>query len=442
MRKTAFMAVLTVVVFALMLFLNLYAPYVSDDYAYHFIITEDGSYGERIESFADVVLSMKNHYYTVNGRIVLHGILQYVLMFGETVFDVLNSVMFVLLALLIYKHCKGTSKKNSPLMFLVINIMLWLFLPSYGMTVLWASGSVNYLWSSVIRLAALLPFRLWADKQHFRIPSVVMPFIMLPLSLLAGATNENSAAAFIGMSVLFIILYRIRKIKIPVWSFVSLAGSLAGFAFIILAPANSTRSEAFTGVKASVLFRIFSIPVHYAIYLMAPICVFVIFYMIQRRLNKANEKGNTIVALIYLLGSVGGAGVMLASPYFPTRAWTSMAICIIIAAGMMLYNAELSFSRNMRGVAAIIAAICCVWCAGEYIQLGVDSIEITQKINAREAYIEEQKATGNYDIFISKIASDIPRSCYYNMSDISEKTDNWTNVTKALYYGVNSITAE
>ena len=58
------------------------------------------------------------------------------------------------------------------------------------MTVLWASGSVNYLWSSVIRLAALLPFRLWADKQHFAVPQVLIAFIMLPLSLLAGATNE------------------------------------------------------------------------------------------------------------------------------------------------------------------------------------------------------------------------------------------------------------
>ena len=244
------------------------------------------------------------------------------------------------------------------------------------------------------------------------------------------------------MSALFIILYRIRKIKIPVWSLVSLVGSLAGFAFIILAPANSARSDAFTGAKASVVFRLFSIPIHYAIYLMAPICIFAILYMIQRKLKKADEKNNTIVALIYILGSAGGAGVMLASPYFPARAWTSMAICVIIAAGMMLYNAERSFTVNMRSAAAIIAVLCCVWCAGGYIQLGVDSIEITQKFNAREAYIEEQKSLGNYDIFLSKIASDIPRSCYYNMSDISEKTDNWTNVTKALYYGVDSITAE
>lgn len=438
-RKTYAIAVLSVIVFGLMLVLNFFAPFAADDFSYHFIITNDGTWGERIDSFSDVIVSMKNHYYAVNGRVVLHGILQLVLIFGKPVFNVLNSLMFVVQALLIYKHCKGRSKQSSPLLFLAINIMLWLFLPSYGMTNLWASGSVNYLWSSVFRLLALLPFRLWADEPDFKIPSAVMAVIMLPLSILAGATNENSAAAFIGMSVLFIIVYKIRKIKLPVWSFTSLIGSLAGFAFIVTAPANFSRADVFTGFKSSVVFRLFSIPIHYAVYLMAPVCVMAALYIIQRKLNPNPQREYTLVALVYFLGSLGGAGVMIASPYFPARAWSSMAVCIIIAAGMMLYNIDFSISRFARNAVSAVAVLCCVWCLGSYIQLGVDSYEIYQRVEKREAYIEEQKAVGNYDVEVPPIASDNPRSGIYSISDIGKNPENWSNANKAAYYGLNSI---
>lgn len=441
-RKTYTIAALALTAFLLMFILNIFTPYAADDFGYHFIIEEDGSWGDRVESFADVVVSMKNHYNQINGRIILHGILQYVLMYGKTVFDVLNSAMFAALALLVYKHCKGTSKKSSPLLFLAILIMLWAFLPSSGMTTLWASGSVNYMWSSVIRLSVLLPFRLWADKGRFKIPAALMAVIMVLLSAVAGATNENSSAAFIGMCALFIIVYKIRKIKIPVWAFTSLAGSLAGFVFMITAPGNFSRVDSFTSVKASLLFRLFNIPAHFIIYLFAPICVFAVFYLIQRKLNPEPAESNTLVAAVYLLGSVGGAAVMIASPYFPARAWTSMAVCVIIAAGMMLYRAEFSFTRSWRNAVAFVATLCCICCVGSYVQLGTDSIEITQKVNARETYIEEQKAEGNYDVVLSKISSDNPRSCFYSLSDISENPKNWSNEGKALYYGLNSITAE
>ena len=441
-RNTYAIAAMCVIVFVLMLVLNVTTPYLSDDFEYMFVIGEDKTLLHRVGSISDVVYSMKNHYNTINGRVILHGILQYVLIFDEIVFDIINSLMFTALSLLIYKHCKGAAKKSSPLLFLAVNIMLWLFLPSYGMTTLWASGSVNYLWSGVIRLTALIPYRLYADGEKFKIPSALITVLMLPLSLLAGATNENSVAAMIGMSVLFIIVYKIRKMKIPVWTVTSLICMLSGFAFTVFAPANSVRSEAFTGFKASVLFRIFSIPIHYLVYLAAPLGVFAVFWIVQRRIKKDKENNNTIIALIYIAGSVGGAGVMLASPYFPMRAWTDMAVCVMIAAGMMMYNADMSIGRFARNAAAAVMVVLSIWCAGSYIQLAVDCFEVTQRVAERESYIEEQKTLGNYDIVLPKIITDNQRSGLYSISDIAENPDNWSNVNKAKYYGVNTITAE
>ncbi len=441
-RNTYAIIAICIIVFAAMLVLNVLTPFASDDFEYMFVIGEDRSLLKRVENLSDVIYSMKNHYAVVNGRVILHGILQYVLIFDKIVFDVINSLMFVALSLLIYKHCKGNKKQSSPLLFLCVNIMLWLFLPSYGMTTLWASGSVNYLWSAVIRLLALLPFRLYADGAKFRIPSALITVLMLPLSLLAGATNENSVAAMIGMSVLFIIVYKIRKMKIPVWTVTSLICMLSGFAFTVLAPANSVRSEAFTGFKSSVLFRVFSIPIHYLVYLAAPLCVFTVFYFVQRRIKKDKESNNTIIALIYIIGSVGGAGVMIASPYFPMRAWTDMVVFVIISAGMMMYSTDMSMGRFTRNAVSAVMVVLCMWCTGEYIQLGVDCYEITQQVISREEYIEEQKALGNYDVVLHDIKTDNIRSGIYSISDISENPDNWSNVNKAKYYGVNSITAQ
>ncbi len=441
--STVTVIVLVLIAFVMMYFLNSFTPLAADDFNYHFIYSDNCSPETRISSFSDIVASMTNHYNETNGRVLLHGILQCFLLLGKPFFNIANAAVYVLFTLLVYKHCKGINKKSSPLLYLAINVMIWLFVQSYGTTLLWMDGSINYLWGSTIRLAALLPFRLWADGNGIGRISKILPVLLLPLSAIAGATNENSGAAFIGMCVLFIILYKIKKIKLPIWAFTSLAGSLAGFGFMVLAPGNFTRMEAFgNSTGASVLFRLANIPVHFVIYLGAPICVFAVLYLLIKKFNHKESAGKALLALIYVLGSVGGAGVMIISPYFPKRAWFGLTVCIIIACGIMLYSVAPHFDRFTKKLVFVLAVLCCIWCAGSYIQLGTDTLETFEKYEKRVEYIEEQKALGNYDIELSEIVSDNVRSPLYSISDISPNPDNWSNASKAAYYGLNSITSK
>ena len=79
MLNVAIIAVVSVILFAVMLFLNYCTPYLNDDYIYFNIFSENGIgdfillsiKDQRVESISDIVESMKAHYNVMNGRILI-----------------------------------------------------------------------------------------------------------------------------------------------------------------------------------------------------------------------------------------------------------------------------------------------------------------------------------------------------------------------------------
>ena len=107
----ALISVICVFSFFAALFFNSMSHLAADDFAYNFIFLEDASdtsggfvTGERLENIGDVFTSMKAHYNTVNGRVLLHFIVQVMMLLGRPVFNVFNSLVLVLFVLLIYLH--------------------------------------------------------------------------------------------------------------------------------------------------------------------------------------------------------------------------------------------------------------------------------------------------------------------------------------------------
>ena len=138
--------------FAMMLLCNHWTHLIADDYRYCFSYADD----TRIESIAQIFPSMAAHRQSMNGRVVPHFLVQLFLMLPKGVFDLVNSLFFVLLVWLLHTLAVGRGLPN-PVLLTLLFFAFWAFQPDFGQVFLWLTGSVNYLWCGVFSLLWLLP---------------------------------------------------------------------------------------------------------------------------------------------------------------------------------------------------------------------------------------------------------------------------------------------
>ena len=265
------------VTFLLILLLNLKTPLLADDFDYAFI------YGtsDRVENIMDVFNSQYMHYFKWGGRSVVHFIAQIFLLLGKPIFNIVNSIVYILLVLLVCANINVKNKYMFAVSFVFTNLLIWFFVPAFGQDVLWLVGGCNYLWG-----AFFVVLNLYFYRKHLETPIANNAFKcmgMFVLGFISGWTNENTSIAMIATIIMFIILYRIKKIKIPVWSIVGLIGSIMGCLFMLLAPGNYVRSSVFTDDRPLPIIwldRFKNITVSFYNYLIPMIIVFVIFLCI------------------------------------------------------------------------------------------------------------------------------------------------------------------
>lgn len=125
-----------------------------------------------------------------------------------------------------------------------------LFLPSFGDTVLWISGSVNYLWTSV-----LLLYTVYFCKKHLddsnRIYYIAMPILFF----ISSATNETTGGILlVWLSIHLITIRHKPDLKIVL----SCITSVLGIMLVILAPGNHNRA-ALVEQAMSIISNLFDI---------------------------------------------------------------------------------------------------------------------------------------------------------------------------------------
>ena len=82
--------------------LNFLTPEYNDDYFYKFIFDGDNAnVNMPITSLEDVMFSQYNHYFNMNGRAIVHVVVQlFSGMWGKPIFNVINSLVFYFLYML------------------------------------------------------------------------------------------------------------------------------------------------------------------------------------------------------------------------------------------------------------------------------------------------------------------------------------------------------
>lgn len=304
-----------------------------DDYIYSYIFTTF----DRITNISDIITSQEIHYQVWGGRSVVHFILQLVLMLPPLAINILNTIMFLLLIISIYYHIKGRGR-NSIILFLGIFFCVWILQPVFGDTVFWITGSVNYLWGTVIILLFLLPYRFYEGKHLKNIITALFAVLAFIFGIVAGWTNENTAAALIVMIVLFLLYYKQRGWRMPVWSLAGLVGIVIGFAIMIAAPGNYARAGEASVSLMKVLFNIFAATQSFIGYLGGLNLLLVILYILYYKYVAKGRMATSFLTFIYLSGTLISIYSMVLSPTFAPRSWFGIICLNIIAIGIIFYN--------------------------------------------------------------------------------------------------------
>ena len=140
-RRVTFGAAVLLAFTAILIF-NIFTPYMTDDLSYKTTVLE-------ADSFLDLIKQEYEQYMTWTGRSVGHMILRLFLGGSKAVFNIFNSLIFTLLTLLIYWNIEHKKRYDATL-FILVNLLLWLFGVMFSQTVLWETGACNYLWGITI----------------------------------------------------------------------------------------------------------------------------------------------------------------------------------------------------------------------------------------------------------------------------------------------------
>ena len=135
--------------------LNCLTPLCADDFTY----TRSYATGEKLSSVWDIVLSQYAHYFSTNGRSVLHFLGQLFLYLGKPVFNVINTVAYIGLCVLIVYVSFGRWSNTIPAWAVAVHIGLWMLTPGFGDSFFWLIGAANYLYGILLICLYLIPFR-------------------------------------------------------------------------------------------------------------------------------------------------------------------------------------------------------------------------------------------------------------------------------------------
>lgn len=135
-----------------------------DDIVYKFVWPIDNeSYVKPILSLKDIFVSQYIHYQVLNGRSIVHFILQlFDGILGKELCNIISSIIFGYLIYMV--SCYITKKRNSLFSYSLITVMLFLLMPGFHNEFLLFVGVFNYLWVCTITILFIAFINKYGEK--------------------------------------------------------------------------------------------------------------------------------------------------------------------------------------------------------------------------------------------------------------------------------------
>lgn len=424
-RMVLFFALL-LLIGCIMFLLNTHTPLMMDDYDYSF----SWATGKRVEGIADVLASQAVHYKLWGGRSVVHTLAQLFLMMDKAVFNVANTLMYLLLLLEIYGLAKPKNRAWNWELILLTHAVLFTGVPFFGTVFLWLTGACNYLWGTVLALVPLFIARSVLDEGFFSRGSY--GWMVVLLCFFAGWTNENTACGVFAVVFVLLVVRAIYGKKVYAWQWAALFAQAMGIAVMLLAPGNFSRASAYeTGnIIVEMIKRAMMATAYGGVYTGLLLIGVVVLWALCDALN-VRRRNNWV--LLMLLGGLGAAYSMVASPVFSDRSWTGVIILALCAAltlaGDMMSSIQ---TLNAAKILALPLALLLIVYGGYKAQGDVkahESVWLTQV-----ARMEEARLNGEESVKVSGIES---HSRFTMDIVLEEDASMWPNSTLSKTFGIN-----
>lgn len=415
-------------VFLVMLALTWLTPMVADDYSYSFSWADNS----RIRSLGQIVSSMAVHRQLTNGRVLTHGLVHLLLIGPKFIFDLANAGMAVLLLHLFQRQLGPLSAGKRALLLGCGALLLWDLTPVFGQVFLWLDGAVNYGWGVCLFLLFLRPYAAaWLGEERGRSAGKTVLFLLLAFA--AGTWSESGAPASFFVALCLLLLSARRSGRLDWLLLAGLILELAGFAFLMSAPATFGRAS--TGFDLSTLANNLQHVLLPTREHMLPLYVlYAVSFALAASLG-ADRRRLTLSGL-YALGGLVCLAAYFFAAYFTYRHFC-FAVCFTVLAELLLL-AEL-----IRGGRPVFARVLTAGLAAWFLflfPLGVLDIGVTyQHSREREAAIRQALAAGETEVTLQVYVPATPYSAPYQLEDLYPQAHVWPNISLEAYYGLEAV---
>lgn len=430
-RKILFYGIVTISFLAILLY-NILTPLMSDD----FLFNPTSPY-----TLLDLLKEEYNNYMTWNGRSVVQFIMHVFLLLPKGIFNILNSLCFVLLTFLIYWNIRS-KKEYDFVTYTLINLMLWQFGISFDQTILWLSGACNYLWGIVIILGFVTFFRYKTEHADTIKHEKALTIGIFFFGALAGWCNENTSGGGLLLVLFFLMTYYLKNRKIKSWMATGTLGMFTGLLFMVMAPGNSVRGalnqteESHEGILGLVgrFLKINDAVEQHLLPMLIIIILLIVYFVLKEKTFK-----DLITPLTFVFAALATSYALIFTPQPMDRAYFGAGIFVTIAFVQMvaLIPKEDLYLNTLRYGGIIIFVIFMFF---SYCKNGANLVRILREVNEREEYILEQKELGNMDLVVPSLRPEFEtKYSFMYMNDVNEDPEYWGNCIYEVYYELDSI---
>lgn len=434
-------------VFIYMCFINYYQPYTADEYNYSLI---SGTYDIHVNSLWDILKSQFNLFFVWTGRNLVHFTLQFFLWIGKGWFNVINSLIFVFLIVLISifpKWRKFDRKEDFCFLFFVL-FGCWFALPAFGETIVWEAGAINYLWATVIGLLFLLPYRYALENNWLLKDNSKSTILMVLIGLLAGWSHENQSIINAFLAALFFLYTFVLKKRrnLPKWYYGGLISLFIGVVILFIAPGNYSRRDTekadytVTDLIQTFIFHVKIILNEQKMALIIMLTLVVVFIytnaVYQRKKRESSEINAIIFFIVFFIAGLIASLMMILSPAFPPRASFATQVCFIIGTAFLLNGSP--FYLFIKKTFYIPLLVCGILLLNSNIFVIKQYYQLHQENQFRMKLVEQAKAEGVTDLRLP-FYSNVKFNGHMFGWDLTPEIDHYYGNIMARYFGFHTV---
>ena len=417
--------VLCIIVFFVTLAMTALTPMVSDDYAYCFSWAD----WTRIRHVSQIIPSMAEHRNVTNGRIIVHGLVQLLLLLPHPVYCVLNALNAVLLCVLIRRLISQSSWKQELIILLFGICFFCCFLPAFGENVLWLDGSLNYFWGLSCSLLFLYPFLMdYLDLPHRK--SLLSSVLRLIPAFVFGTWSENASLVFLFLAVCLFLLQWVKTRQFRLFPLFWIAAALVGYVFLMAAPATAGRAGA---PSISVIGYNFRVVYNAAYkYLLWPLLIWAVLFALA--VSYRVEKRLLLSSGLLLVGALLTHLSYTFAAYFVPRHLCTTVFLLLLATVLLLAGLCRAEQPVFSGVALACLSILFLL----QFPVGVLDVAISwHKHQLREQQINTALAAGQRSVILENY---YPYTAYAVPFELNpENPTVGPNINVADYYGLDEV---